>query len=102
MYNVMYMIRKQIYLEERQQQTIRSLAALRGVSEAEVIRQAIEAERGPRPSRLHLDPNAWGRALKLMRSKQKRTKTKKDADRRQWSRAELYEDRLSRYDRRPR
>ena len=62
------MIRKQIYLEKRQQDAIRRMAAVRGVSEAEVIRQAIDAQRGQRPRSSHLDTSAWERALKLMRS----------------------------------
>ena len=59
MYNMMYtlklfrigkeravaqMIRKQIYLERTQQHLLARLAKARGVSEAEVIRQAIEHE----------------------------------------------------------
>ena len=59
MYNTMYilvlfrsgkecavaqMIRKQIYLERTQQLLLTQLAKARGVSEAEVIRQAIEHE----------------------------------------------------------
>ena len=38
------MIRKQIYIAETQQKLLTRLARLRGVSEAEVIRQAIEHE----------------------------------------------------------
>jgi hypothetical protein len=38
------MVRKQIYLPKRQNQLIKRLAKQRGVSEAEVIRQALEHE----------------------------------------------------------
>ena len=38
------MIRKQIYIAEAQQKQLTRLARLRGVSEAEVIRQAIDHE----------------------------------------------------------
>ena len=36
-------VRKQIYIEPRQEQTLKRLARLRGDSEAEIIRQAIDA-----------------------------------------------------------
>ena len=39
------MLRKQIYIPKRQQVQLKRLAKARGVSEAEVIRQAIEAVR---------------------------------------------------------
>lgn len=38
------MVRKQIYLPRRQHQTLKRLAKQRGISEAEVIRQALERE----------------------------------------------------------
>ncbi|MCW5876770.1 MAG: ribbon-helix-helix protein, CopG family [Anaerolineales bacterium] len=38
------MIRKQIYLQKKQNQALKRLAKQRGVSEAEVIRQAIDRE----------------------------------------------------------
>ncbi len=38
------MLRKQIYITQRQQEQLKRLAKARGVSEAEVIRQAIERE----------------------------------------------------------
>jgi hypothetical protein len=38
------MTRKPIYISERQQVQLKRLATARGVSEAEVIRQAIEQE----------------------------------------------------------
>ena len=41
------MIRKQIYIQQRQQQAIRNVAGARGISEAEVIREAIDARAGP-------------------------------------------------------
>ena len=38
------MVRKQIYIQERQGQLLRRISKARGVSEAELIRQAIERE----------------------------------------------------------
>jgi hypothetical protein len=96
------MIRKQIYLEAHHQESVRSLSASIGISEAEVIRRAIDHELGPRPSGAstgaHPDPAAWNRALNLMRSTQRKRKGSKKVKSRKWSRKELYEDRLSRYD----
>ena len=94
------MIRKQIYLKERQQEAIRSIAAARGVSEAEVIREAIDTRRGLQTHDHPLDPSAWKRALKLMRALQPKKKTPpKHQSRKKWNRAELYEDRLASYGR---
>jgi hypothetical protein len=39
-----HMIRKQIYLPQRQNLTLKRLAKQRGISEAEVIRQALDRE----------------------------------------------------------
>jgi hypothetical protein len=50
--NMAQMIRKQIYIAERQQALLSRLARFRGVSEAEVIRQAIEHE----ATRVHVQP----------------------------------------------
>ena len=97
MYNVMYrsaiVIRKQIYLDHRHNDTVQKIARARGVSEAEVIREAIDAHGGRQIRKSALDPKAWARALKFMRSLKSRT----GASRRKWNREELYEDRLKRY-----
>jgi hypothetical protein len=55
-----HMIRKQIYLPRRQNQLLKRLAKQRGVSEAEVVRQALEREveepsPAPRDSKKALD-----------------------------------------------
>lgn len=42
------MIQKQIYLKERQQAAIREIAEARGISEAEVIRNAAEVTNFPK------------------------------------------------------
>jgi hypothetical protein len=93
------MIRKQIYLEKRQQDAIRKMAAVHGVSEAEIIRQAIDAQRGQPPRNSHLDTSAWERALKLMRSMRPIKTGGKSVRAKKWNREELYEDRMKRYGR---
>jgi hypothetical protein len=55
------MVRKQIYINRRQEALLKRLARLRGVSEAEIIRQAIDREANaastpmPRDSRAALE-----------------------------------------------
>jgi len=92
-------IRKQIYIQERQEQAIRNAAGARGISEAEVIREAIDARAGQQVHNQPLDPFAWKRALKLMRSLQPKKAATKTRSSRKWSRAQLYEERLNRYGR---
>ena len=93
------MIRKQIYIEDRQQEAIRAIAKSRGVSEAEVIREAIDGRRGQESIRQPLDLSAWRRAVKLMRSLRPKKGAAKSGAPGRWNRSELYEGRLSRYGR---
>ena len=90
------MIRKQIYLDERHNEMVRKIAASRGISEAEVIRESIDAQGGRQTRKVALDPKAWTRALKLMRSLRP-AKRHTRANGKKWNREELYEDRLKRY-----
>lgn len=112
MYKVMYnahvkqeysemdqMIRKQIYLGKRQELMLKRLSKARGISEAELIRQALDREfnqgavrRAPR------DPHAWSRVRRVMLALQAQGPR---PDRpRTWRREDLYEERLNRYDNR--
>ena len=90
------MLRKQIYIPKRQQVQLKRLAKARGVSEAEVIRQAIEREVLLTASR----PTAGDRSAleEFLRFGSSRRATKNTTGR-TWSRDELYEERLSRYGR---
>lgn len=90
------MIRKQIYLGKQQDMLLKRLSKARGVSEAELIRQALDREfnRGA-PHRHRRDPQAWARARRLMLALQAQGPL---SDRpRSWRREDLYEDRLNRY-----
>ena len=94
------MVRKQIYLEERQEARLKRLAKARGISEAEVIRQAIDRQVG----RVSVkagggDPAAWESALRLMRSLAARAR--KGGQGRDWKREDAYAARLSRHGRHP-
>jgi hypothetical protein len=93
------MIRKQIYIPKHQATRLKRLAKARGVSEAEIIRQAIAQHLGGGASpSFRPDPLAWERAYHFMLSLQ--AKGPLPNRRRKWTREELYEERLSRYGRR--
>jgi hypothetical protein len=92
------MLRKQIYIEKRQQALLKRLAKKRGVSEAEIIRQAIEREASGSPARaLPLDHEAWEQALAFM---QARRKLGVQGPPYRWRREDAYEERLSHLERR--
>ncbi len=58
------MIRKQFYIHKRHQLLLRKLAQAKGVSEAEIIRQAIEHEAaGNKRQTLVPDRSAWEEIL---------------------------------------
>ncbi len=90
------MLRKQIYIPKRQQLLLKRLAKARGVSEAEIIRQAIEREallNAARP--VTGDHTALEAFIRFGLSR----RSAKDTTGRSWTREELYEERLSRYGR---
>lgn len=107
------MIRKQLYLEPAQDQLLKRLAAERGVTEADVVRRALD--RGAdsrRGGALPPSEQAWQRALRFMESLLNQgplpppeaagnpeQKVAPPPDR-GWKREDLYEERLSRYERR--
>ena len=92
-----HMVRKQIYISERQLALLRRLAAVRGVSEAEVVRQAIERETG-QSSQDGADAAtaAFQAFVDFARS---RRALLPRGDPYQWNREEIYEERLRRFDR---
>jgi hypothetical protein len=106
MYNVMYskcqggkfmskMVRKQIYIESRQDTTLKQQARILGVTEAKIIRQAIDHQMtsvrlGAR------DQKAWEREKAFIT---KRMAKGPAPGGRRWKREDAYEERLMRYDR---
>lgn len=108
MYNVMYidyggdasmtqMIRKQVYIEPWQDATLKRLARTRGVTEAEIIRQAIDREAGSASAVVgQPDAAAWEEARSFILSLIAEGPV---SGGRRWSRDELYEERLNRYGR---
>jgi hypothetical protein len=93
------MVRKQIYIEKRQKAQLKRAAKARGVSEAELIRQAIDQKLAGGAKGMPRDPDVWARAVALMRSLQAQGPLPKR--RRTWTREELYDERESRHARRP-
>lgn len=94
------MVRKQIYIEPRQEALLKQAAKRRSVSEAELIRGAIDrqlssGELQPLPS----DQIAWEQAYQFMIELRARGPIEGRA--RTWERQDLYEERIGRYDRDP-
>jgi hypothetical protein len=88
------MIRKQVYIPKRQQTKLKRLAQTRGVSEAEIIRQAIERQTSGALGSL-TDRAAWGKALQFMLALRARGPLGNQP--RRWKREDAYKDRLNRY-----
>ncbi|MSP12907.1 MAG: ribbon-helix-helix protein, CopG family [Chloroflexi bacterium] len=86
------MVRKQIYIQERQETMIKQLAQARGVSESEVIRQAIDHEISSGPHAVPPDATAWERLHRFMLDLYQRGPLENQP--RQWSREDLYADRI--------
>ncbi len=90
------MQRKQIYIPERQQSQLKRLSKQRGVSEAEIIRQAIEREMLSAATRpLSGDSSALEDFIRFGLSR----RAVEETTGRGWTRDELYEERLSRFGR---
>ena len=90
------MIRKQIYVTQRQEEILKRLAQSRGVSEAELIREAVDRQIEQGASGLaHYDPEAWEKAHALMLNLYAQGPI---PDRpRQWTRQDLYAERMNRH-----
>lgn len=89
------MIRKQIYIPRRQDILIKRLSQTRGVSEAEVIRQAIEHE----ISRELTDPDidklsAWEQLIQFV---EERKAEAQPGEPYRWNREEIYAERENRW-----
>ena len=89
-------VRRQVDLEEHEAALLRALAQKLGVTEAELIRLAVDRAFGGAtdPGR-RTPPEAWEEA----RAYYQEWAARNDRPSRGWTRDELYEDRLKRYDR---
>ena len=90
-------IRKQIYLDKKHNEQLKRLAEARGVSEAEVVRQAIEHEAElPAYRPMAYDPEAFAKFKEAALARRELGITGEPY---KWNREELYEERLNRYNR---
>ncbi len=88
------MIRKQFYIHKRQQLLLRKLAQAKGVSEAEIVRQAIEHEAaGSERQTLMPDRSAWEEILAAVEGRKALGTEAKPYD---WDRRDAYQDREGR------
>jgi hypothetical protein len=93
------MLRKQIYIRKQQQALLKRLAKARGVSEAEIVRRAIDQQAAAaEPRSAPVDPEAWEKARRFMQ--RLRAQGPLAGRPRNWTRDELYEERLNRHGRR--
>ena len=89
------MVRKQIYINRRQEAVVRRLAHLRGTSEAEVIRRAIDHEvENAQPVVSQFDHSAWEDILRFV---EERVKLGITGQPYHWNREEIYEERENRW-----
>ena len=85
------MIRKQIYIPHRQDILIKRLSQTRGVSEAEIIRQAIEREIKGEMSDSEIDSaSAWETIVEFIEERKTETEP---AEPYRWAREEIYAER---------
>ncbi len=85
------MIRKRICIRKRQAHLLRRISKARGVSEAEVIRQAIEREAiGGKPHLLTPDPAAWEEILCFVKNRKPSRPSRRAY---QWNRWDAYDER---------
>lgn len=94
------MVRKQVYIEKRQDELLERRARELGVSEAELVRRGIDQVCGvaiPASRRWWSapDPNAWEREKEYIR-KHRSGPVPQTKDR-GWTREELYDERLGKF-----
>ncbi len=91
------MVRKQIYIQERHERLLKRISKARGVSEAELIRQAIEREAVGEKPLLAPDQEAWDKILCFAKSRKALRSRVRPC---RWNRLDAYEDREKRFTKR--
>ena len=89
------MIRKQVHIEPEQEELLKRRSKELGISEAALIRQAIDRLGAASDLSLPRKP-AWEEAKRVM---QERMQFRVPQTGRSWTREEIYEERLARYSR---
>ncbi len=90
------MVRKQVYIKSEQDELLKQWAEETGKSEAEIFRQALDRWLENEEQRQEAEA-AWEQILAFSGE---RAELNVVAEGRSWTREELYEERLNRYDRR--
>jgi hypothetical protein len=89
------MVRKQIYIQRRQDVLLKRLSQARGLSEAEIIRQAIEREVAGASSKPASDDlSAWQELVDFLEARKEMTGGRQPY---RWNREEIYAERESRW-----
>jgi hypothetical protein len=89
------MVRKQFYIHKRQDALLKRLAHARGLSQAEIIRQAIEHEAAGVPTQpVASDRSAWQELVTFL---ERRQEAVTGGQAYQWNREEIYTERESRW-----
>jgi hypothetical protein len=88
------MVRKQIYIYKRQQAQLKRISEARGISEAEIIRNALDREVNSQMAPYHYDENAW---KKILESIEKRAALGIAGEPYKFRRQDAYEERESRW-----
>lgn len=85
---IMLKRRKQVYLEEHQEATLKRLARKRGQPEAVLIREALDGFIGSAPLSNTPDPSAWSKERKYVLARMNRKSLK---NRKKWTREEIHD-----------
>jgi len=93
-----HMVRKQISIQKYHEERLKRAAQALGISEAEIIRRALENELKCAGSRLSYDGDAMKRLHEAMLAQDKKPPVAQK--KRDWMREELYEERMNRLERR--
>jgi hypothetical protein len=89
------MVRKQFYIQKRQDALLKRLSQARGLSEAEIIRQAIEREVAGIPVQpIATDRSAWQELVAFLEARQGSAAGGRPY---QWNREEIYTEREDRW-----
>lgn len=84
------MVRKQVYIEHRQERRLKRQAQYLGVSEADIVRRGLDLALGQSDEGFR-DTEAWKEELRFIK---KRARLPALGRKRTWTREDLYESRL--------
>ena len=84
------MIRKQLYLPKRLNRFLKRTARQRGISESEVIRQALERDESTAPYQVRASEAAWNEILSYVN--ERKAEYAGQGKPVHWNRQELYEE----------